>query len=267
MSDLKYHIHIVDDAESNRLILAEVLKNADFDISEAASAMECVQTTMMMKPDLILMDVVLPDMDGFELCTELNAAGLADVPVIFVTGLSDHESAVKALRVGAKDYIVKPIEASDVINKVKRVLKEEQVKKDCSNLMKVTDYVTQRILSLLEELSPISTINTMKSDIASESINVMDLIDAARGFIQQQKVEQAIGKLDEAEMSLQFADRVCQQLNEIAKTIQFINNVMHGKNPDEDADLQRINQSSSDSVLRSKAEQSEVDDLLSSLGI
>lgn len=267
MSDLKYHIHVVDDVEANRMILAEVLKAADFEISESASAMECIQTTMMMKPDLILMDVILPDMDGFELCNELNGAGLADVPIIFVTSLSDHETAVKALRVGAKDYIVKPIEADDVINKVNQVLKEIQLEKDRNNLLKVTDYVTQRIISLLEDLSPISTINIMKTDIASESINVMDLIDAARSFVQQQQPDDAVRKLDEAEMSLQFADRVCQQLNEIAKTIQYINNVMHGKNPDEDSELKSISQSSSDSVLRSKAEQSEVDDLLSSLGL
>lgn len=103
-------ILIVDDEISNIEIMNAILED-DYEISFATSGAEALETARAILPDLILLDVLMPGMDGFELCKHLKSeALLADVPVIFTTGLGDTADEVRGLTLGAIDYVTKPVE-------------------------------------------------------------------------------------------------------------------------------------------------------------
>lgn len=103
-------ILIVDDEVSNIEIMNAILED-DYEISFATSGEEALETARTILPDLILLDVLMPGMNGFELCKQLKSeALLADVPVIFTTGLGDTADEVRGLTLGAIDYVTKPVE-------------------------------------------------------------------------------------------------------------------------------------------------------------
>lgn len=106
----KATILIVDDEISNIEIMNAILED-DYEICFATSGEQALATASAILPDLILLDILMPGMDGFELCRRLkNEAMLADVPVIFTTGLGDTEDEVRGLSLGAIDYVTKPIQ-------------------------------------------------------------------------------------------------------------------------------------------------------------
>ncbi|CAH1656865.1 MAG: diguanylate cyclase [Chelatococcus sp.] len=102
-------ILIVDDEISNIEIINATLED-DYEISFALSGEQALEAARLILPDLILLDVLMPGMDGFEVCRRLKADSLlADVPVIFTTGLGDTDHEVQGLELGAIDYVTKPI--------------------------------------------------------------------------------------------------------------------------------------------------------------
>lgn len=103
-------ILIVDDEISNIEIMNAILED-DYEICFATSGAQALESARIVLPDLILLDILMPNMDGFEVCKRLKAeALLADVPIIFTTGLGDTEDEVRGLSLGAIDYVTKPIE-------------------------------------------------------------------------------------------------------------------------------------------------------------
>jgi len=100
---------IVDDEVSNIEIMNAVLED-HYEICFATSGEQALEVARTVLPDLILLDVMMPGVDGYEVCTRLkNDRLLADVPVIFTTGLDDQEAEVRGLSLGAIDYVTKPI--------------------------------------------------------------------------------------------------------------------------------------------------------------
>ncbi|KAA0971662.1 diguanylate cyclase [Aureimonas fodinaquatilis] len=106
----KSTILIVDDEISNIEIMNAILED-DYEICFATSGEQALEIARTIFPDLILLDILLPGIDGFEVCRQLKTDELmADVPVIFTTGLGDTEDEVRGLMLGAIDYVTKPIQ-------------------------------------------------------------------------------------------------------------------------------------------------------------
>ena len=107
----KYSILVVDDDTSNLMELVSILR-ADYKIyavKDGASALEKARESL---PDLILLDVIMPDMNGFEVLGELRKSDKTkNIPVIFITGVNDSKSEREGLEIGAADYIRKPFDA------------------------------------------------------------------------------------------------------------------------------------------------------------
>jgi diguanylate cyclase (GGDEF)-like protein len=104
----RHSILIVDDDPSNIVILAEGLAS-DYDISVARHGMQAISIAQKCHPDLILLDVGLPDMDGYEICRHLkHNDSTRDIPVIFITARDHNEDELKGLQLGAVDYVRKP---------------------------------------------------------------------------------------------------------------------------------------------------------------
>jgi signal transduction histidine kinase len=113
-------ILIVDDNPTNLSVLSQALKSAGFTIRIAEDGESAINLVNCKLPALILLDVQMPGMDGFEVCQKLKANSLTkNIPIIFMTALADTESKVKGLSLGAVDYIAKPFEQEEVIARVK----------------------------------------------------------------------------------------------------------------------------------------------------
>ena len=103
-------ILIVDDEISNIEIMNAVLED-DYEVCFATSGQQALDVAAAAQPDLVLLDVLMPGIDGFEVCRQLKAdALLADIPIIFTTGLGDTEDEMRGLSLGAIDYVTKPIQ-------------------------------------------------------------------------------------------------------------------------------------------------------------
>ena len=113
---------IVDDTETNVDILVDTL-GEDYDIAVAMdgeSALEAVEEEL---PDLILLDIMMPDMDGYEVCKRLkDNPKTADIPVIFLSALTEADEKQKGLKLGAVDFLTKPFNPSVIQDKVRKHL-------------------------------------------------------------------------------------------------------------------------------------------------
>ncbi|HHJ34282.1 MAG TPA: GGDEF domain-containing response regulator [Gammaproteobacteria bacterium] len=113
---------LADDDPSIRLMVRHVLESEDFDIVEAADGLEAIKAVEKHHPALILLDAVMPGIDGFTTCQQIKDKGHTDIPVMMITGLDDDASVERAYEVGAIDFITKPIKWAVLKHRVKSVV-------------------------------------------------------------------------------------------------------------------------------------------------
>jgi diguanylate cyclase (GGDEF)-like protein len=134
-------ILIVDDEVANIEILNAALED-EYEICFATSGEEAIRVTLEVLPDLILLDVLMPGIDGYEVCRRLKQTPLVtDVPIIFTTGLGDQEAEMRGLSLGAIDYIIKPISPVIVRVKVHNHIELKEMRDQLAELS-VTDALT-----------------------------------------------------------------------------------------------------------------------------
>jgi len=117
-------ILIIEDEESIRDILSYSLRKEGFEIKEAASGREGLNLLRESRPDLILLDLMLPDMSGFDVCRQLSVN--SKIPVIMITAKSDMLDKVLGMELGADDYITKPFSPKEVAYKMKAFFRRNQ---------------------------------------------------------------------------------------------------------------------------------------------
>lgn len=111
---------VVDDSIASIHMLNDVLEEAGFTVLVALEGSQALTITKNITPDIILLDAIMPNMDGFETCKHLKQnPQLIDVPIIFMTGLSDTEHVVMGLTAGGVDYVTKPINAEELIARMR----------------------------------------------------------------------------------------------------------------------------------------------------
>ena len=115
----EYKILIVDDVMSNVLLLKVLLTNEKFQIATASNGRQALDQVIKEKPDLVLLDVMMPDMSGFEVSQQLKAnPEMAEIPIIFLTALNSTADIVKGFQVGGNDFISKPFNKEELIIRV-----------------------------------------------------------------------------------------------------------------------------------------------------
>jgi adenylate cyclase len=121
-------ILIVDDNETNRDILRSRLGPQGYELLEAADGEEALAAARQHHPDLILLDVMMPKMDGIEACRQIKAdASLPFMPVVLVTAKSDSKDVVAGLEAGADEYLTKPLDQSALVARVKSMLRMKEL--------------------------------------------------------------------------------------------------------------------------------------------
>ncbi len=146
-------ILIVDDIPTNLDVISEALSNEGYKVAIATSGERALQQIERRPPDLILLDVMMPGIDGFETCQRLKAnPKTCDIPVMFMTALADVDNKVKGLKLGAVDYVTKPFQEEEVLARVKTHLQlrllsqnlEQQVAQKTAELRATQMQVIQR---------------------------------------------------------------------------------------------------------------------------
>ncbi len=116
-------ILIVDDEESTVGAMSDILQRAGYKVSAAFNGKDAMEAANKNKPDLILLDIVLPDIDGFKICKKLKADELSkSIPILMITGLDSMEDRLKGLSAGADDFLNKPIEQTELLLRIKSFL-------------------------------------------------------------------------------------------------------------------------------------------------
>ncbi|MBF0571433.1 MAG: response regulator [Candidatus Omnitrophica bacterium] len=140
-------ILVVDDKKTNRELLSMLLLQADegYKVVQADSGRAALDAVEREKPDIILLDVIMPDIDGFEVCQRLKKHEKhQSIPILFITAMNKPEDMVKCFSVGAADYISKPINPEEVKTRVKahlRIKRAEEEKIQITNLETVKNMV------------------------------------------------------------------------------------------------------------------------------
>src|SRR5437773_7952410 len=120
---------IVDDITKNLQVVGTILRQAGYAVTPATSGAEALEGVREQLPDLILLDLMMPEMDGLEVCRRLKADSTTrQIPVIFLTASNEMEHLVKGFEVGAVDYVTKPFNAPELLARVRTHLELKQAR-------------------------------------------------------------------------------------------------------------------------------------------
>jgi two-component system sensor histidine kinase/response regulator len=158
----KYNILLVDDIPSNLNYLSDVLHKEGFGIMLATTGKEALLAARRELPDLILLEIALPEMDGYEVSCELKKDPFTqDIPVIFITARTEHEDIIKGFEVGAVDYIIKPFTYSELVARIKTQLELRKKTKELRYInMRLEELVRQRTNELQESNKNLTELNS-----------------------------------------------------------------------------------------------------------
>lgn len=145
-------ILLVDDNPTNLQVLFKTLEGSGYRLLAARDGEAALYTAKRAKPSLILLDVMMPGMDGFEVCERLKAdPDTADIVVIFLSALTDSQSKVHGLAIGGVDYIAKPFQADEVLARVRTHIKLQRLERALARRNTELEDENQRILNAVEE--------------------------------------------------------------------------------------------------------------------
>lgn len=181
------HILLVDDNPNNLKVLSEAIQGHGWKALMATDGESAIEQAEYARPDLIILDVMMPGIDGFETCRRLKANSITeDIPVIFMTALSNATDKVKGLEIGAVDYITKPFQQEEVIARLKLHLKishltrtlEQQVEERTAELTQSLTQLQQTQLQVIQS-EKMSALGNLVAGIAHEMNNPLGFISAS----------------------------------------------------------------------------------------
>lgn len=176
----EYKILIVDDVMSNVLLLKVLLTNEKFQIATASNGRQAIDQVEKEKPDLVLLDVMMPDMSGFEVSQQLKAnPETSEIPIIFLTALNSTADIVKGFQVGGNDFISKPFNKEELIIRVthqisliaaKRIIvaQTEELRKTITGRDKLYSVIAHDLRSPMGSIKMV--LNMLILNLPSESI-------------------------------------------------------------------------------------------------
>lgn len=189
-------ILVVDDMPANLKVLSEILSAAQYQVAAVASGKRALKRLQNGLPDLILLDIKMPELDGFETCRQIkHNPDTAHIPIIFITAFTDAESIAKGFSLGAVDYIGKPFQAVELLARVKTHLKlqsftqdlEQQVSERTAELQQALKKLEQSKLTSIQQ-EKMSTLGDLVAGVAHEINNPINFIngsiDNAKEYLQ-----------------------------------------------------------------------------------
>lgn len=191
-------ILIVDDTVKNIQVLGTILKQEGYQLNVAQNGKQALDVVGKVKPDLILLDVMMPEMDGFEACGHLKAnPETADIPVIFLTAKIETEDIVKGFELGAVDYVTKPFNPTELLKRVDTHLSLYHLRR------KLEDLVAERTAHLQHRVRELDARDKLMH-LQSSTESLLEGYEAILQVVEDVfKVDQAmIYRLDSSETTL-----------------------------------------------------------------
>jgi len=172
------NIFLVDDRQENIQVLAPLLLAENYEVLVAYSGLEALEKVEEVKPDLILLDVNMPGIDGYETCRRLKSSpSTADIPVIFLTAQSNQDSIQAGFDAGGVDYVSKPFNRSELMSRIKTQL---SLKMHSDHLEQL---VSERTFALKEALNCAEKADRLKTEfLANMSHEIRTPLNAIVGF-------------------------------------------------------------------------------------
>lgn len=223
----KNTLMIVDDESKNIQLLGTLLTQDGYNIIPAVNGIKALEKLKKVKPDLILLDVMMPELDGFETCRQIkNNPDTKDIPVIFLTAKIDKDDVIKGLTAGACDYVTKPFNHKELLIRVKNQIDLVNAKKQLSNQVIATNELLHvlchdltnpigsiaSILELIETKEDLNDLSPMLTSAADDCLEIITLV-RAMSAVEVGKVALAITKLD-------LYDILKSSINTLRKTIE-----------------------------------------------
>ncbi|MCD4674915.1 MAG: response regulator [Desulfobacula sp.] len=174
MSDQKSLILAVDDKPQNLQFLGKLLSDNGYEVGMAQNGQQALNFVKKNEPDLILLDIMMPDMDGYEVCEQLKQDFSArHIPIIFLTAKTDSKDIVKGFDVGGVDYVTKPFNSAELLARIKTQIEIKILRgllPMCSKCKKIRDDkgFWKRVDSYIEENSQITFTHGICPDCLTE---------------------------------------------------------------------------------------------------
>jgi PAS domain S-box-containing protein len=211
MTDIKNTILIVDDDPASLKVLFEYLEEVGFEVLISTHAESVLEGISHFSPDLILLDVKMPGIDGFEMCCRLKASEtLKDIPVIFMTALTDVADKVKGFELGAVDYITKPIRLEEVIVRINTHLTIRNLQKRLEEQNEVLE-------------QDITGHKQMEEELRKYRDHLEELVEERTTELKaaNEHLEQEITERKQAEEALRESEEKFRELTELLPDIVF----------------------------------------------
>jgi len=182
-------ILVVDDTAENISVLSPTLEREGYKVLVALNGKTAIERAKLGQPDLILLDIMMDGMDGFETCSQLKQINeTKEIPVIFMTALADTEEKVKGFRIGAVDYVTKPYQAEEVLARVKTHI----------------------------------TINTLQKQLAETNATLEQKVRERTAELEKAKIKAEESEKLKSEFLAQMSHEVRTPINGIVAAISFI---------------------------------------------
>lgn len=180
-NNIRGNILIVDDSPENLQLLSQMLNEQGYKVRAVLSGTQAVAAAQASPPDLILLDIMMPEMSGYDVCQHLKADERTfDIPVLFLSALDDVEDKIKAFTSGGVDYITKPFQPQEVLARVRTHLELRAVHLDLSR------QIEERNM-LIAELDAFA--HTVAHDLKNPLSNMLGFSDLASSFHRDGKIE------------------------------------------------------------------------------
>ncbi len=158
---------VVDDVAANRQTLTELLEGENYRIVEAADGPEAMKLASEHSPDLVLLDAMMPGMDGFEVCRRLRAdARFAELPVVIVTALDDNASRLRGIEAGADDFVTKPFNRAELRARVRTIIRLNRFRRLHETQAALRD--SEKHFSALFALGPVAVFSCNASGMVQD---------------------------------------------------------------------------------------------------
>lgn len=186
-------ILIIDDQFETSVILSKWLQKENFEIIFAKSGKEGLEKIKSDKPDIVLLDVMMPDINGFELCSIIKSdPNIEATPVVLVTARTSSEDLEHGFNVGAIDYIKKPVDRLELITRIKSVLKLQRAHRMVVEAEKMSTFAATVVTANHKIKQPLTLINlsvsALKRELSKEDISkeaILKRIDYITGAVEE----------------------------------------------------------------------------------
>jgi CheY-like chemotaxis protein len=247
-------ILIVDDVPQNVQLIGTILMQKGYRVSVARNGLKAIEIVKKTIPDLILLDIMMPEMDGFETCAHLKSLEQTrDIPIIFLTAKTDMEFIVKGFELGAVDYITKPFNPSEMLARVRTHLDlkcaVETIERVCRERKEILHVLSHdlantflSIVSTLELIENHSDFEKLKQVLMSSAVNGIKMIEMVRDVRALEEKKLDVGPVDlwaafqKSRILLEgmFSDKEIElsinadgQFSVMAEEVSLVNSVMN----------------------------------------